>query len=456
MEHDPQRDLGGHPRPRCAPRSPSSATATRPRRSASPTSARPSCSGTARPSARRAGRSSGRTGVRRDSATSCARTATSRASPRSPACASTPTSPRRSSPGSRSTSRTCGRRSTSGRVAVGTVDSYLVARLTRGLHHVTDASNAVAHAALRHPRRRLERRAVRHLRRAARRAARGRALLRRRSGAPTRACSSGSTSRSPASRATSRRRCSARPASPPGTSKCTYGTGSFVLVNTGDRPVASSTGLLTTVAWQHPDGRLDVRARGRGVRHRGRGAVAARRARRSSAPPPRPRSSPGRCPTPAAWSSCPRSPVWAPPTGTRTRAARSSASPAAPPARTWCARRSRPSPSRCRTSSTSWSARASVSVPELAVDGGASANGLLCQLQADAAQVPVARAAVLETTGMGAAFLAGLATGVWASEDEIAAVVHRDARFEPGRARRARRTAAGAPPSSGRSTGPSL
>ena len=39
-------------------------------------------------------------------------------------------------------------------------------------------------------------------------------------------------------RATSRRRCSARPASPPGTSKCTYGTGSFVLVNTGDRPVA--------------------------------------------------------------------------------------------------------------------------------------------------------------------------------------------------------------------------
>ena len=87
-----------------------SATATRRPRSASPTSARPSCSGTARPSARRAGRSCGRTGVRRDSATSCARTATSRASPRSPACASTPTSPPRSSPGSRSTSRTCGRR----------------------------------------------------------------------------------------------------------------------------------------------------------------------------------------------------------------------------------------------------------------------------------------------------------------------------------------------------------
>jgi glycerol kinase len=69
---------------------------------------------------------------------------------------------------------------------------------------------------------------------------------------------------------------------------------------------------------------------------------------------------------------------------------------------------------------------------ELAVDGGASANGLLCQLQADALQVPVARAAVLETTGLGAAFLAGLATGVWSSPEQIAQVVHRDARFEPG------------------------
>ena len=72
-----------------------------------------------------------------------------------------------------------------------------------------------------------------------------------------------------------------------------------------------------------------------------------------------------------------------------------------------------------------------VHVPELAVDGGASANGFLCQLQADALQVPVARAAILETTALGAAFLAGLATGVWDSTDEIAGIVHRDARFEP-------------------------
>ena len=114
----------------------------------------------------------------------------------------------------------------------------------------------VAHAALRHPRGRVEPGAVRPVPRADRRAARGRAVLRRDRAAPTRRSSSASTCRSRASPATSRRRCSARPASRPGSSKCTYGTGSFVLVNTGDRPVASSTGLLTTVAWQHPDGRL--------------------------------------------------------------------------------------------------------------------------------------------------------------------------------------------------------
>ena len=73
-----------------------------------------------------------------------------------------------------------------------------------------------------------------------------------------------------------------------------------------------------------------------------------------------------------------------------------------------------------------------VSVPELAVDGGASANDLLCQLQADALQVPVSRAAVLETTGLGAAFLAGLATGLWESTEQIAAIVHRGAHFSPG------------------------
>ena len=53
--------------------------------------------------------------------------------------------------------------------------------------------------------------------------------------------------------------------------------------------------------------------------------------------------------------------------------------------------------------------------PELRVDGGASAMDLLCQFQADLLGVPVRRAAVQETTALGAAFLAGLAEGVWDS-----------------------------------------
>src|SRR5690606_33501637 len=59
-------------------------------------------------------------------------------------------------------------------------------------------------------------------------------------------------------------------------------------------------------------------------------------------------------------------------------------------------------------------------VHALRADGGASAMDLLLQLQADQLQVPVARPSVGETTALGAAYLAGLAEGVWASTDDIA------------------------------------
>ena len=68
---------------------------------------------------------------------------------------------------------------------------------------------------------------------------------------------------------------------------------------------------------------------------------------------------------------------------------------------------------------------------ELRVDGGASRNDLLMQLQADLAGVPVVRPQVTETTALGAAYLAGLATGVWSGGDEIAAQWAVDHRFEP-------------------------
>jgi glycerol kinase len=73
-----------------------------------------------------------------------------------------------------------------------------------------------------------------------------------------------------------------------------------------------------------------------------------------------------------------------------------------------------------------------VALPELRVDGGAAANDMLMQFQADILGVPVVRPAVTETTALGAAYLAGLAVGFWKSPDEIAGQWQVARRFEPG------------------------
>src|SRR5580658_9983437 len=67
----------------------------------------------------------------------------------------------------------------------------------------------------------------------------------------------------------------------------------------------------------------------------------------------------------------------------------------------------------------------------LRVDGGAAVNNLLMQFQADILGVPVVRPQVTETTALGAAYLAGLATGFWANPQELQAKRDNDARFEP-------------------------
>ena len=71
------------------------------------------------------------------------------------------------------------------------------------------------------------------------------------------------------------------------------------------------------------------------------------------------------------------------------------------------------------------------SLPALAVDGGAAANDLLCQFQADLLGVPVLRPRIVETTALGAAFMAGLGTGVWASTEELRDTWQLDRRFDP-------------------------
>ena len=65
------------------------------------------------------------------------------------------------------------------------------------------------------------------------------------------------------------------------------------------------------------------------------------------------------------------------------------------------------------------------------VDGGASANGLLMQFLADILGVPVVRPKLIETTAFGAAFLAGLATGIWQDKAAIREAWAQGARFDP-------------------------
>ncbi|MGZ3566776.1 MAG: glycerol kinase GlpK [Gemmatimonadaceae bacterium] len=76
-------------------------------------------------------------------------------------------------------------------------------------------------------------------------------------------------------------------------------------------------------------------------------------------------------------------------------------------------------------------ADAGIKLKELRVDGGASANDLLMQLQADLLNVPVVRPKVAETTALGAAYLAGLAVGFWKNQADIARQWQVDKRFKP-------------------------
>ena len=72
-----------------------------------------------------------------------------------------------------------------------------------------------------------------------------------------------------------------------------------------------------------------------------------------------------------------------------------------------------------------------IRLEELRVDGGASRNNLLLQFQADLLGVPVVRPSITETTALGAAYLAGLAAGVYSNRDAIARQWQVDRRFEP-------------------------
>jgi glycerol kinase len=76
-------------------------------------------------------------------------------------------------------------------------------------------------------------------------------------------------------------------------------------------------------------------------------------------------------------------------------------------------------------------ADSTISIKELRVDGGATANNMLMQFQSDILQVPVVRPKVYETTALGAAYLAGLAVGYWNTVADIQSQWEVDRQFTP-------------------------
>ncbi|HEX2039430.1 MAG TPA: glycerol kinase GlpK [Acidimicrobiales bacterium] len=216
----------------------------------------------------------------------------------------------------------------------------------------------------------------------------------------------------------------------PGMTKNTYGTGSFVLMNVGAECPSPSEGLLTTVAWTLADGTVAyalegaVFVTGAAVQWlrdglgiiEGAGEVESLAASTPDAE--------GVYLVPAFTGL--GSPWWDPyargaVVGLTRGTGRAHLARAALDAMTF----------QTRDVVEAMTAASGHEIATLRADGGASVNDLLLQLQADQLQAPVARPRVQETTALGAAYLAGLAEGVWSSLDEVASHWTLDAEFTP-------------------------
>ena len=219
----------------------------------------------------------------------------------------------------------------------------------------------------------------------------------------------------------------------PGLAKNTYGTGCFLLLNTGDKGVASRQKLLTTVAWLR-DGRLDYALEG-GVFIGGAvvqwlrdGLGIIRSANDVEALAGSVADNGGVYLVPAfAGLGAPHWDAYA--RGAMFGLTRGSS--AAHIARAALESIAFQSAEVLRA----MEADAGITLSELRVDGGATCNNLLMQFQADVLGVPVVRPKVLETTALGAAYLAGLAVGYWDSDQDIGANWQADRRFEPAMSR---------------------
>jgi glycerol kinase len=316
-----------------------------------------------------------------------------------------------------------------GQIAVGTVDSYLIARLTDGRRHVTDPSNA-------------SRTLLFDLH-----SGRWSDELTELFGVPQDALpeivpSSGLVDatdpdaflglRLPIAGLAGDQQAAlfGQTCFDPGTTKCTYGTGSFVLANTGNTSVQPRSGLLSTVAWGDADGTLTyalegaVFVTGAAVQWLRDGLQLIQSATDTQVLGQSVEDSGGVVFVPALTGL--GAPHWDPTArGAMFGITRST---------------TRAHIVRATLDAITFQVRdvvelirdeAQIEVQSLAVDGGASANNLLCQLQADQLDIEVRRPRLVETTGLGAAFLAGLATGVWATTDELRTSWQLDRSFEP-------------------------
>jgi len=213
-----------------------------------------------------------------------------------------------------------------------------------------------------------------------------------------------------------------------GMAKCTYGTGAFILLNTGDALVPSEHGMLTTVGWRHGgettyalEGSAFIAGAAVQWLRDGLGVIPSApeiEALAASVP-----DSGGVTFVPALAGL--GAPHWRPHargiitgiTGGTTKAhlARATLDGIA---------------LQIDEILTAMGQDLGAPLGELRVDGGAAKNDLLMQRQADLLEVPCVRPRVLETTGLGSALLAGLAVGLWASRDEVTAAWTEDRRFE--------------------------
>jgi glycerol kinase len=217
----------------------------------------------------------------------------------------------------------------------------------------------------------------------------------------------------------------------PGQAKNTYGTGAFLLLNTGDSPRTSANGLLSTVGWQLEAGgpatyalEGSVFSAGSAVQWLRDGLRAIERSADVEALAASVDDAGGVYLVPAFTGL--GAPYWDPNArGTIVGITRG----------TGVAQLARATLESIAFQVAdvleAMAADAGEQVRALRVDGGAAANDLLLQLQADLLGVPVERPVVGETTALGAAYLAGLAVGYWDGLDDIASNWALDRRFEP-------------------------